>query len=83
MAEAVVPHDRVGALIVNQRRPQLGREFVVDRSGEVHTLDLGADVPGQRVQHQPGIDVLGAVRGAALVLLHLEHNRPLPGGYPA
>lgn len=26
---------------------------------------------------------IGAVTKAALVLLHLEHDRPLPGGYPA
>ena len=26
---------------------------------------------------------IGAIAKAALVLLHLEHGRPLPGGYPA
>lgn len=25
---------------------------------------------------------IGAIAKAALVLLHLEHDRPLPGGYP-
>ena len=35
----------------------------------------------QRVSLEPGR--IGAIVKAALVLLHLEHGRPLPGGYTA
>jgi hypothetical protein len=35
----------------------------------------------QRVSLSP--TRIGAIAKAALVLLHLEHGRPLPGGYPA
>ena len=35
----------------------------------------------QRVSLSPR--PIGAITKAALVLLHLEHDRPLPGGYTA